>query len=229
MGLRKSHGNMYDWVTHMHTHIEGECPHRCAYCYVGGPKGERRSPRFTGKLRLDENSFGVVYGHDKTIFLEHQNDLLADEIPLSWVRRILAHANTWPDNDYVLQTKNPARYRDVLDRLPPRCLLGCTIETNRTVEGLSRALPPADRASAMSLYSWSKFVTIEPILDFDVPEFVAMIRAIGPEFVNIGADSKDHGLAEPTRDKVMELAAALTAAGITIRKKINLERLVAGA
>jgi len=78
---------------------------------------------------------------------------------------------------------------------------------------------------------WIKgaFITIEPILDFDVKEFSEMLckfKDFKGFFINIGADSKGHGLAEPTHKKVMDLYEILIANGIEVRKKINLERLI---
>lgn len=31
MSLKKSTGNMYPWVTHTHTHLGGECSHKCVF------------------------------------------------------------------------------------------------------------------------------------------------------------------------------------------------------
>ena len=30
MAITKAVGNMYDWVTHMHTHLAGRCSHECS-------------------------------------------------------------------------------------------------------------------------------------------------------------------------------------------------------
>ncbi len=41
MGLNKSNGNMYEWITHTWNTIKGECYHDCSYCYMkkwGKPK-----------------------------------------------------------------------------------------------------------------------------------------------------------------------------------------------
>jgi len=70
------------------------------------------------------------------------------------------------------------------------------------------------------------FVTIEPIMDFDLADLVTWIILIRPEFVNIGADSKGHKLPEPSSDKVRQLIRMITAAGIEIREKHNLGRLL---
>jgi ribosomal protein L37AE/L43A len=32
MGIVKAKGNMYPWVTHMHSHLRGACSHACPYC-----------------------------------------------------------------------------------------------------------------------------------------------------------------------------------------------------
>jgi hypothetical protein len=70
-----------------------------------------------------------------------------------------------------------------------------------------------------------KFVTIEPIMDFDVDILTQWVDDIKPEFVNIGADSKNHNLPEPSWDKVDELIGNLKTLGIEIREKSNLDRL----
>ncbi len=56
-----------------------------------------------------------------------------------------------------------------------------------------------------------KFVTIEPILDFDLEPFVEWIREIGPERVYIGYDSRrKRDLPEPSLEKTQELVRRLT-------------------
>jgi hypothetical protein len=70
-------------------------------------------------------------------------------------------------------------------------------------------------------------ITIEPVMDFDVDILAMWIHEIHPFFVNLGADSKNRGLPEPTREKVMALVAALDEYGIELREKHNLERLKA--
>lgn len=32
--LNKARSNMYRWVTHTHTHLGGQCPRECCYCFV---------------------------------------------------------------------------------------------------------------------------------------------------------------------------------------------------
>lgn len=230
MPLHKSKGNMYPWVTHTHSHLGGECPHRCVYCYVENPRFGRPE-RYKGPLRLIEEEFEVKYGAGKTIFVEHCNDLFAEEVPSSFIKRVMAHCCLWPENTYVFQTKNPGRYLKAGENegwfWPDKVILGTTLETNRFMDGISKAPSCIERAFDLSTFYgvFPLFVTIEPVLDFDVELFATMIEEINPKFINLGADSKGHNLPEPTVEKVMDLVAALKERGIELREKHNLKRL----
>lgn len=231
MPLTKSKGNMYSWCSHTHSHLAGECPHRCSYCYVQAMA--RRFPdrllRAKGELRLIEEEFAVRYGSGKTIFVEHMNDLFAEAVPTEWIHRILGHCVSWPSNVYVFQTKDPERLLGFLGRLPSQVLIGTTIESNRWMKDFMGNAPiPMCRASAMiKIPSYrDTFVTIEPIIDFDLDVMLDWMEGIRPLFVNIGADSKGSNLPEPSADKILALIDGIKALGIEIRQKSNLERLL---
>jgi hypothetical protein len=49
---------------------------------------------------------------------------------------------------------------------------------------------------------YGKMITVEPILDFDLDQFVRMIKICEPEQVNIGADSGNNRLPEPSPEKI---------------------------
>lgn len=125
MPLKKSSGNMYPWVTHMHTHLGGECPHRCGYCYVQtNPHGVH--PRYKGPVRLIEDELNVDYSRkwwdkkagvwktEKIIFIEHMGDLFAEGTPPNFTEAIVNHCRKYPENEYVFQTKNPERAHRVI-------------------------------------------------------------------------------------------------------------------
>jgi DNA repair photolyase len=231
MPLTKSKGHMYPWVTHTHAHLGGECPHRCSYCYVDSPRFGRPA-KYVGPLRLIEAEFAVKYGAARTIFVENCNDLFADAVPWEFILRVMAHCREWPENTYVFQTKNPMRMGLAAagGHIPLGSLLGCTIETNRDMSAIGSAPPAIERARAMEVLSthlgWRTFITVEPILDFDLERLYVVLCDARPSFVNIGADSKNHGLPEPSVENVMGLVDRLRAAGIEIREKHNLHRLV---
>jgi len=226
--MNKQKGQMYDWITHTSTHLAGKCQHECEYCSIQDL--QKRFPEqlpYSGPLRLKEKEFSVSYGAGKTIFIENCNDLGSRGVNWEWTERIMDHCNQWPDNTYVFQTKNPHVFLCHFGSLPPLYMLGVTVETNRETH-LGKAPYRAYRLNCLErLRTVAKtlFITIEPIMDFDLEIFSAQIIAVKPDFVNIGADSKRHGLPEPSIEKVMELVDFLTGAGIEIREKHNLERL----
>lgn len=245
MGLVKSHGQMYDWVSHMHSHLRGECPHKCSYCYVKSFPGTA----YKSELRLDEKQLNVKYTNtrklfpkNKIIFIEHCQDLFAST-PLGdgpkpvWIEKILAHCRDYPNNTYIFQTKNPLQMMSWLPLFPQNYIMGVTIETNRAPQDLTMAPSPAERIKDLltiltthtgwkSTFAARLFITIEPILEMDPLEFATKIAQIGPAFVNIGADSKNHGLAEPTSEEIILLEAFLQSKGVEIREKHNLGRLL---
>ncbi len=69
------------------------------------------------------------------------------------------------------------------------------------------------------------FLSIEPILDFDLDIFVQEIKKINPSFVSIGADSRNCGLPEPPPGKLKELISELEKF-TEVRMKRNLNRLL---
>jgi DNA repair photolyase len=226
MSLVKSKGNMYDWVTHMHTHLAGECPHKCDYCYVQTGMA-RMSGKYKGELRLVGKEFSVQYGKGRIIFIEHMNDLFAQSVPTEWIKNILFHCCDWQDNQYIFQTKNPFNALNFISEFPNNFMIGTTIETNRNI-GISKAPVTAERFLGIS--RWQKegkkvFVTIEPIMDFDVAILFGWLKDIKPEFVNIGADSKGCKIIEPPAYKILKLIELLQKEKIEIRKKVNLKRL----
>lgn len=216
MALNKQKGNMYDWITHTWNPIGGECPHQCSYCYMRGfPVGE---------LRLRENFLRDNLA-DKMIFVGSSVDMWAEVVPDEWITEVLERCFEFPGVAFLFQTKNPARFSNF--NFPAKTILGTTLETNRDY-GISQAPDFHSRARAMtfsSIYAYSKMISIEPIMDFDLDEFVEWIRAIQPEFVSIGADSKGHNLPEPEGKKVEALIEALGKFTV-VKEKANLRRLL---
>jgi hypothetical protein len=220
--------------------LRGACPHKCSYCYV---KSGRCAHLYEGPLHLSERQMeqplwtsrlqadATAMKFDRpVIFVEHRNDLWAKDVPEEIIRRVLLRCLIHDKIRYVFQTKNPARYFHFLNtmEIPEGSLLGCTIETNRDIPPtISLAPQPTARHAALMLSRLHPFITIEPVMDFDIEKFLAMICEIKPPFVNIGADSKRHHLREPSKGKLMALIGQLTGAGIEIREKHNLERLLA--
>lgn len=220
MGLSKQSGNMYDFVTHMWSVLKGKCIHDCSYCYM------RRFPM--PPIHIDEKEFKTQFGEGKFIFVCHTADLMASDIPNEWIDKVLAHCNKFPKNRYLFQSKNPMRFLDFKDKFPKDCILATTIETNRTEYVESKAPTYVERIDALKILSDNGFetmLTIEPIFDFDLEDFVALISRGNPVWINIGADSKKHSLPEPSKEKIKALISELSKK-TQIKLKNNLDRIL---
>lgn len=223
-------GNMYDWISETWNPLAGECPHKCSYCSTHklAQRWDAVKKKYSGPIRLDYKAIFKNLGKNKVIFVVGQNDLFANEVSLRDIYNILsAIERSDKSNTYLFQTKNPGRFKDFLDWLPANSILCTTIETNRHYpEYMGLAPETRERAFEMGrVYGYRKFVTIEPIMDFDLDEMVAMIKACKPEQVNIGADSGNNNLPEPSKEKLLQLIEELKKF-TTITRKTNLERLL---
>jgi DNA repair photolyase len=230
MPLSKPRGNMYDWVTHTWSCLQGECPHHCSYCYVANGHWTKGSPAYQGPPRLEPNFDKVKLGRDRTIFVAHTSDLFASGVPHDMVTVVLTKCSEYPLNDYIFQTKDPGNAWQYLDKLPVVSMIGTTIETNSTIieEAHSMAPSPKDRAEALSWFRdemLQTFITIEPIMTFSLQRMLDLIHETGASWVNIGADSKGCNLPEPTWGEVQALIQGIKDMGIEVRQKSNLKRL----
>lgn len=221
MGLNPSKGNMYDWVTHTWNTVKGECPHGCSYCYMH--RWGKQKP-----VRFDEKELKTDLGKGNFIFVGSSCDMFADDIPEEWIIETLNHCFNF-DNTYLFQTKNPNRIRNYLKHLPIKSKVCTTIETNRIYSDIMQNCPsPFNRAAYMHIFplcGFETFVTIEPIMDFDLRDMVDLITVCNPEQVNIGADTGNNHLPEPPKVKILELISELEKFTI-VKQKPNLKRLL---
>jgi len=219
--LNKQHGNMYPWITHTWNPIRGRCPHDCIYCYMKSMRWD------IGELRLAEKELHTNLGKGNTIFVGSSTDMWADEVPNEWILKVLQHCSEYPDNTYLFQSKNPHRFAIYFDDLPQNTILGTTIETNKEdiIKKVSKAPSPANRYMHMLNDFPRKMVSIEPIMDFDLDIMIRWIEDIEPEFVSIGADSKNHNLPEPPAWKVEQLIKSLKEF-TEVKIKDNLSRIL---
>ncbi len=146
-------------------------------------------------------------------------------VPSEWIAAVVTQCFVYEWNEYYFQSKNPKRFDDP-GLLPGHFIFGTTIETDYYPAGFKTKAPPIfERWEAMlKLRGQRTFVTIEPIMDFRPDKLASMIYEIKPEFVNIGADSKGHGLVEPPWEKVELLISELNKF-VEVRQKKNLDRL----
>lgn len=226
MALRKSKGNMYSFITHTWNPVKGICYHDCGYCYMKGFKNLELKP-----IRLDEDEFKTNLKNNLFIFVDSGADLFAQDIPDEWIIEVMNYCNSF-NNKYLLQTKNPKRVIDFIKSghiNNDNTVICTTIESNRFYKSIMRNSPNIpSRVTAMKEIAelgYKTYVTIEPIIDFDVEELLSYIKDCSPDQVNIGADSGGNKLPEPDKKKILELIHGLQQF-TTVHDKRNLKRLM---
>lgn len=219
--LREAKGNMYDFITHTWNPIKGKCYHDCSYCYM--KRWGAQKP-----LRLDERELKTDLGSGNFIFVGSSTDMFARDVETPMIESVLKKMSEY-DNHYLLQTKDPDEFKHFFLIMPEKTSLCTTIETNRYYENIMGNAPhPLFRAMSMSwIKKFRKYITIEPIIDFDLDMFATVIKASNPAQVNIGADSGRNNLPEPPREKVLELISELEKFTKVVIKS-NLHRIIGG-
>lgn len=174
------------------------CFHNCVYCMAREmakrfAKGASYADKYSRLGNVKSNSFVLVC--DKA-------DLFGQWVPDELIVKILnAIRDADPSITFLFLTKNPKRYQNFVDVFPENCLLGVTIETNRDGEygKYSRAPRPSERYIAMKKLSFPrKFVSIEPMMDFDKDVFLNWIRDIAPEECVMGLNARQSDLSNPS-------------------------------
>jgi len=220
MGMNIAKGNMYDFVTHTWNTVKGACPHDCSYCYM--KRFGKQKP-----VHFDKRELKTDLGEGNFIFVGSSCDMFADGIKNEWIVDTLEKCNAY-SNRYLFQSKHPMGmgcflYDHYIN--PDKVVVCTTIETNRWYPEIMMNSPrPEIRTLGMKMDKYPKYVTIEPIMDFDLEPMVELIRRCEPVQVNIGADSGNNRLPEPSLEKIMELVEALNRFTV-VAKKRNLSRL----
>ncbi|MDR2782554.1 MAG: phage Gp37/Gp68 family protein [Treponema sp.] len=228
VALKKPTGDMYPFVDWIWNPISGRCLHNCSYCYV-----KRIAKRFKyeqANPHIVEAELRANLGHGNTIFVCSGCDLFARDIPDLWIKTVIGYAHSFKNN-YLFQTKNPERFTSPLFELSAaRDILCTTLETNYFIpEVMNLSPPPELRSIAMGKMADAGFqimITVEPIIDFHLREFLFFIKRVKPIQVNIGADSGHNGLPEPPAEKIRELISRLKTFTRVVEKN-NLRRIIA--
>ena len=220
---------MFSVVTRTWNPVTG-CTHLCVYCWARrlAETRLRRSPRYRDGFvpRFNAEELRARFRPGELVFVSDMGDLFCDHVEDGWIRRVLRHMARFPETHCLLLTKNPERYFDFLDEMPPNAILGATIETNRDdmyrERRISGAPLPSFRYRAMSDLAWpKKFISIEPILDFDLEEFAGWIEEIGPFMVYVGYDNYGNRLPEPPLPKTLKLIERLERTVLVVRKALR--------
>jgi protein gp37 len=203
------------------------CSFECSYCYARKAAltrfkhVERYLDGFTPKLI--EKELDRRFKPGEFIFVAFMGDI-------SFATRedaslILSRIRLFPKTWFLFCSKNPGVYEKWNVEFPPHLYLGTTLETNRDYR-LTKAPPPLLRLKDLVKIPWPrKFVSIEPIMDFDLEIFVSWLHWLKPAIIEVGADNYHNHLQEPSGSKVASLLEHLRDICPTVVEKEGLERL----
>ena len=188
------------------------CLHGCSYCWAKRFALERLSNtekyKDGFKPKLAENELSKRF-RNRCIFVSDMGDLFGKWVPKKWILKVIEATDNSPSSDFLFLTKNPSRYKEFVHLCKKNIVLGATIETNRPNE-FSKAPPVADRAKAMIDLKYDrKFISMEPVLDFDLDIFADWIEEIAPIQVSVGYDNWNNCLPEPSLSKTVKLIKRL--------------------
>ncbi len=161
-------------------------------------------------------------------------DMMGPWVPDAWIMAVFETIKKNSDTSFLLQTKDPLRYVDLIERhsIPNNCYLGVTIESNRHYPQITQAPSPSHRfidITHSSLRGYPKFLSIEPIMSFDLETFLSWIEDIRPSIIEVGADNYNHKLPEPSAMEVNALLKSLGQYQFEVNQKSGLSRILEGA
>lgn len=138
---------------------------------------------------------------------------------------ILARIRQFPATYFLIQSKNPKQFYDWrVDwgiTLPPNVYLSTTIETNRDYH-LTKAPTPVERFRYLTGYPHNlKFLSIEPIMDFDLDELTQWVKLLQLDIIEVGYDNYNQRLPEPPLSKTLVLITELEKLTHVERKTIR--------
>lgn len=205
----------------------------CSFeCYNGGCWARKLAleklnhlPRYSDgfKPKFIEEELKKRFSPDEFVFVSSMGDI--SFATTSEVLLILNRISQFPLTNFLIQSKNPRKYWAWNVTFPLNVYLATTIETNRDYH-ITKAPIPFERFSYLQNYPHTpKFLSIEPIQDFDLEILVNWMKEINPEIIEVGADNYHNHLSEPEWPKVEELLGKLRDFCPKVIEKQGLERL----
>ncbi len=224
----KNGTRMFNIISKTWNPISG-CTHFCIYCWARrfALTKLKNTPRYRDGFwpKLNENEFKAKF-NGGVVFVSDMGDMFSPEVPDEWILKVINHIRKFPGTFFLFLTKNPARYKDFIGHFPKNAILGATIETDDDdmylENKISQAPLPSLRYKAMRDINWDlKFLSIEPILDFNLDRFLSWIKEINPFMVYVGYDNYNNRLPEPPLEKTEKLLKELENITLTVRKTIR--------
>ena len=204
------------------------CRHFCSYCNArkAAETRFRRIARYRDGFepKLVESELRRQFKPGEFVFVAYMGDI--SFATREETRLILMGIAHFPETSFLFCSKNPRVFSEWHLEFPTNLYLGTTLETNRDYH-LSKAPPPLLRLQALAAIDWpKKFVSIEPIMDFNLEMFVSWLHWLKPAIIEVGGDNYSNGLPEPSGPKLADLLERLRRLHFTVVEKEGLERIL---
>ena len=211
---------MFPFITTTWNPLGGECLHYCSYCWAKDLIAKYSMPKYMGPPKIIVKELNRQFKETDFVFVSDMCDLFGHWVPSDMIQRILGQLGFLSQAQFLLLTKNPARYLEF--DLPSNAVAGATIESDRNFE--LTGPPQMSRIETMrKLKHKRKFVSVEPIMMFD-QDFPYEIASIHPEFIAVGYDNYNHGLREPSLSETEGLISVCEDFGIKVYRKTIREK-----
>jgi len=241
----RRNSKMFDRVTRTwNPCIIYPCYFNCIYCWtryfiekklLNSPAGKLYR-QYYGKPTLIEERLKVRFREGEFVFVQDVGDLFAPNVPDEYIIEVFRIIARNRHATFLLLTKNPRRYLDYVYEVDlllemDNVLLGTTIETDNTwlylERKISKAPAPDARIAAMlhlrMIGFRNLFISIEPVIDFNLKVFAEHLVKIEPAIVYVGYDNygilRKLKIPEPPLNKTLELIDILKQHGIEVRTK----------
>lgn len=225
---------MFPFITETYNPIGGICPYNCVYCWAKDLIKRYGHRKYSGKYYLVKGALKKKFKAGSFVFLCDMLDLFADNVPSEIISQVLEIIRDNPESKFLLETKNPKRYFEFLDDFPSNVVLGVTIESTDDLYPETKSKYKTYKDTSVSPTPWTRimymlelrkmteldfFVSVEPILSFNVFWFVAVFKLLRPWAVAVGYDNYKHFLPEPKLEETEELIKKLEKTGVRVFRK----------
>ncbi len=171
------------------------------------------------KPHLVESELNRKFKPGQFIFVAYMGDI--SFASTEEVNQITTRIRQFPKSNFLLCTKDPSCFQRWHLNISPNIYLGTTIETNRDYN-LTKAPAPIERFRQLTGYPHNaKFLSIEPIMDFDLDHLLGWVGLLQPDIIEVGYDNYNNHLIEPKLDKTLELIQRLEQFTKVVRKTIR--------